>query len=156
MAQHNTPRHSTAQHRPGEAARGAPPSVFAHSATHSPQVFANSANLEPVMVMLAILLWGSVWGITGMVLAVPITAVIRIYLENIEHPLPRYLAEKLAGSAHVSRLRQDRAKVGPAESAGESAQTACAAEGSAWDAISAAAGGAPRAFPSHALGPELL
>lgn len=49
------------------------------------------------MVMLAILLWGSVWGITGMVLAVPITAVIRIYLENIEHPLTRYLALSLGG-----------------------------------------------------------
>eukprot|EP00967_Tisochrysis_lutea_P134480 scaffold237589_cov29-Tisochrysis_lutea.AAC.1 len=63
----------------------------------APQVFANSTNLEPVMVMLAILLWGSVWGITGMVLAVPITAVIRIYLENIEHPLTRYLALALGG-----------------------------------------------------------
>jgi hypothetical protein len=56
------------------------------------------------MVMLAILLWGSVWGITGMVLAVPITAVIRIYLENVEHPLTRYLALSLGGKpAGLSR-----------------------------------------------------
>jgi len=71
--------------------------AFVNKDIIEPKVFANSTNLEPVMVMLAILLWGSVWGITGMVLAVPITAVIRIYLENIEHPLTRYLALALGG-----------------------------------------------------------
>ena len=34
-----------------------------------------------VAVLLSIMLWGSVWGLTGMVLAVPMTAVCRIYLE---------------------------------------------------------------------------
>ena len=69
------------------------------------KVFANTTNLDPVGVMLAILLWGSVWGITGMVLAVPITAVLRIYLENVEHPLMRYLAIKLgAPLARVPHL----------------------------------------------------
>jgi len=39
-----------------------------------------------------------VWGVTGMVLAVPITAVARIYLASVEHPLLRYLAAVLAGT----------------------------------------------------------
>eukprot|EP00966_Prymnesium_polylepis_P026278 606250-Prymnesium_polylepis.1 len=44
------------------------------------------------------MLWGSVWGITGMVLAVPMTAVARIYLAGLNHPLPRYFASVLAGT----------------------------------------------------------
>ena len=39
------------------------------------------------------------WGVTGMVLAVPMTAVARIYLASVEHPLLRYLASVLAGTA---------------------------------------------------------
>jgi AI-2 transport protein TqsA len=44
-----------------------------------------------------VLLWGSIWGLTGMVLAVPLTAAIRIYLERLSHPLPRWVANTLAG-----------------------------------------------------------
>ena len=37
----------------------------------------------------------------GMVLAVPITAVLRIHLSHIYHPLPRWIAALLVGSAAV-------------------------------------------------------
>lgn len=43
------------------------------------------------------MLWGSIWGVTGMVLAVPITAVLRIHMSYLEHPLPRYFALLLSG-----------------------------------------------------------
>mmetsp|Transcript_36129 Transcript_36129/g.115662 ORF Transcript_36129/g.115662 Transcript_36129/m.115662 type:complete len:127 (-) Transcript_36129:60-440(-) len=87
------------------------------------KVFASSTNLDSVGVMLSILLWGSVWGITGMVLAVPITAVFRIHLEHIQHPLPRYLAGKLgkstamprdSASARARETEVDVAAIGPA------------------------------------------
>jgi AI-2 transport protein TqsA len=45
-----------------------------------PLLIGRSTSLQPVAVLLAIMLWGSVWGVTGMVLAVPMTAVARIYL----------------------------------------------------------------------------
>ena len=32
------------------------------------------------------------WGVTGMLLAVPITAVLRIHLSHNYHPLPRWIA----------------------------------------------------------------
>lgn len=38
----------------------------------------------------------------GMVLAVPITAVLRIHLSHIDHPLFRYLASLLAGGGHAA------------------------------------------------------
>ena len=43
-----------------------------------PLLFGHTLQLHPVTVLLSLLLWGSVWGITGMVLAIPITAVARI------------------------------------------------------------------------------
>mmetsp|Transcript_56579 Transcript_56579/g.129964 ORF Transcript_56579/g.129964 Transcript_56579/m.129964 type:complete len:426 (-) Transcript_56579:135-1412(-) len=61
-----------------------------------PLLIAKSTRLSPIAVLLCIMLWGSVWGITGMVLAVPITAVSRIYLAGLEHPLPRYFAYVLS------------------------------------------------------------
>jgi AI-2 transport protein TqsA len=63
-----------------------------------PTLLGTATSLHPVAVLLAILLFGSVWGITGMVLAIPLTAVLRIYLSSVEHPLPKYLARKLAGT----------------------------------------------------------
>lgn len=57
----------------------------------------NAVALQPVAVLMAIMLWGTAWGITGAILAVPLTAVLRIYLAGINHPLPRYVAAMLTG-----------------------------------------------------------
>ena len=62
-----------------------------------PWLIGDATSLQPVALMLAILMWGSIWGVTGMILAVPITAVMRIYLEHLDHPLPKYIAKILAG-----------------------------------------------------------
>jgi predicted PurR-regulated permease PerM len=64
-----------------------------------PVLIGSATALQPVAVLMSILVWGSVWGLTGMVLAVPLTAVIRIYLEGINHPLPRYAASLLSGNS---------------------------------------------------------
>jgi len=65
-----------------------------------PVVLGKGTSLHPVSVLLAIMLFGSVWGVTGMVLAVPLTAVMRIYLEAVDHPLSRYAASALSGTSH--------------------------------------------------------
>ena len=40
------------------------------------------------------------------VIAVPVTAVCRVYLQNIQHPLTRYVASKLSGDdAHSLGVR---------------------------------------------------
>lgn len=62
-----------------------------------PLLVGHSTSLSPVTVLLAVLVWGSIWGVTGMVLAVPLTAVARIYLTGIDHPVPRYFAAVLSG-----------------------------------------------------------
>lgn len=62
-----------------------------------PSLIGHSTSLTPVAVLLSVMIWGSVWGVTGMVLAVPLTAVIRIYLQGLEHPLAKWCALVLAG-----------------------------------------------------------
>ena len=62
-----------------------------------PLLIGHSTSLTPVAVLLAVMIWGSIWGITGMVLAVPMTAVLRIYLAGLDHPLSRWFALVLAG-----------------------------------------------------------
>ena len=44
---------------------------------------------------------GCRWGVTGILLAVPITAVLRIHLSHIYHPLPRWIAALLVGGTAV-------------------------------------------------------
>ena len=49
-----------------------------------PRMMAFSLNLSPLLVLVSLIFWGSLWGILGMVLAVPLTATIKIIFENIE------------------------------------------------------------------------
>ncbi len=90
--------------------------------------------LHPVVVLLSLMFWGALWGVTGgdcayplhalsrafrefdsedpphailtpagVVIAVPLTAVMRIHLEHIDHPLPRYIVSVLGGISQRPR-----------------------------------------------------
>ncbi len=48
-----------------------------------PKIFGRGLGLSPLVVLFALFFWGWLWGIAGMVLAVPIVAVLRIVCENI-------------------------------------------------------------------------
>ena len=39
-------------------------------------------NLNPLLILLAVLIWGYIWGVVGMLLAVPLTAIIKIIVSN--------------------------------------------------------------------------
>ena len=39
-------------------------------------------NLNPLLILLAVLIWGYIWGVIGMLLAVPLTAIIKIIISN--------------------------------------------------------------------------
>jgi predicted PurR-regulated permease PerM len=49
-----------------------------------PKVMGDSLNLSPMVILLSLVFWGWLWGITGALLAVPIAASIKIVCENIE------------------------------------------------------------------------
>ncbi len=49
-----------------------------------PKIQGDRLNLTPIMVLISLIFWGWVWGITGMVLAVPITSAINIILKQMD------------------------------------------------------------------------
>lgn len=62
-----------------------------------PMIMGDSLDLHPITILMALILWGMVWGIVGMLLATPITAVLKILFEKLEltRPLARLLAGRL-------------------------------------------------------------
>ena len=48
-----------------------------------PKVMGRGLNLSPLVVLLSLIFWGWIWGIPGMLLSVPLTAAIRIAMEQI-------------------------------------------------------------------------
>lgn len=49
-----------------------------------PLLIGKRLNLNPLLILLSVLIWGYIWGIVGMLLAVPLTAVIKIIISNSE------------------------------------------------------------------------
>jgi predicted PurR-regulated permease PerM len=48
-----------------------------------PKIVGDNLGLSPVAVLVSLLLWGYIWGFAGMILAVPMTVIIKIVCENI-------------------------------------------------------------------------
>lgn len=61
-----------------------------------PRLLASSLNLSALLVLVALIFWGWLWGIWGMILAVPLCATIKIIFENID-PL-RPLSVMMSGA----------------------------------------------------------
>lgn len=61
-----------------------------------PKVMGNSLNLSPLVALISLSFWGTLWGITGMVLSIPITVIIVIILSqfNYTKPIAILLSEK--------------------------------------------------------------
>lgn len=59
-----------------------------------PKIIGDALELHPVTILLALMFWGALWGIAGMLLAVPITAILRILMErfDVTEPVARLLA----------------------------------------------------------------
>lgn len=50
----------------------------------TPKVMGDRLNLSPVVVLISLVIWGSMWGVVGALLSTPIAAAIKIVCENIE------------------------------------------------------------------------
>jgi AI-2 transport protein TqsA len=60
-----------------------------------PKMMGDALELHPVTILMALIFWGMIWGIAGMLLAAPLTAVMKIILQRIE--LTRPVAKLLSG-----------------------------------------------------------
>lgn len=70
----------------------------------APRMMGRDLELHPVTVLMALAFWGLLWGIVGMVLAVPIVAMLRIVLSkfNTTRPLANILAGNLPGATDLA------------------------------------------------------
>ena len=62
-----------------------------------PIFFGQQLELHPVVVLLSLSFWFSLWGVSGAILSVPMTAVIRIVVSNINHPYAQFAKNLLEG-----------------------------------------------------------
>ena len=60
-----------------------------------PKIYGESLDLHPVVTLMSLVLWGTLWGIVGMFLAAPMAAVIKIFLARLEYTAP--IAEAMGG-----------------------------------------------------------
>jgi AI-2 transport protein TqsA len=72
-----------------------------------PKMMGESLELHPVVVLLSLIFFGTIWGIIGMFLAVPITAVVKIFLQRFGYT--RAIADLLSGKTDMltkTRLKE--------------------------------------------------
>lgn len=65
-----------------------------------PRLAANTLNLSQFVVILSLFIWGAIWGVVGMFLAVPITSIAMIVCSNV--PALRSVAIILSGSGQAA------------------------------------------------------
>jgi AI-2 transport protein TqsA len=74
-----------------------------------PKVFGDSLDLSPVLILFALIFWGYVWGIMGMILSVPIISMIKIVLMKFDTTRPiAVLMTYNMGSVRKIRKRRSR------------------------------------------------
>jgi len=70
-----------------------------------PNLMSRSLNISPLVVLLSLVLWGSIWGIPGMFLCVPITVVMMIILYHFDSA--RWIALALSKNGQVTPDREE-------------------------------------------------
>lgn len=48
-----------------------------------PKITGKSLNVSPIVILMSLIFWGYIWGIVGMMLAVPLTSALKIFFSNI-------------------------------------------------------------------------
>jgi AI-2 transport protein TqsA len=66
-----------------------------------PKIMGGSLDLHPATILLALIVWGMLWGPVGMLLATPLTAVTKMLCEKMAYTAP--VAELLAGRLNGPR-----------------------------------------------------
>ena len=99
-----------------------------------PTLFGKSLNVTAISVLVALVLWGSIWGLQGAVLSVPLLAAMKVALEDTDHPMAKMVLRIVRESASIddsvehskSRMQKQKDRGAKAERI-ERAQMAAAA-----------------------------
>ncbi|GAB6096949.1 AI-2E family transporter [Desulfatiferula olefinivorans] len=68
-----------------------------------PKIMGDGLDLHPVVLLMALIFWGMIWGVVGMLLATPMTAMLKILLQRNDMTAP--VADIMAG--RLDRLHSD-------------------------------------------------
>ena len=62
-----------------------------------PRIAGNNLGISPFVILIMLSLWGWMWGFVGMILAVPLTVILKIICENVSllHPVAILLGNKV-------------------------------------------------------------
>ena len=73
-----------------------------------PAIMGRSLNLSPFVIILSLMVWGTVWGVIGMFLCVPIMVIVMIVLANFEQTRPVAVLLSADGRIFQSRPPPER------------------------------------------------
>jgi predicted PurR-regulated permease PerM len=63
-------------------------------------LFGGHLDLHPIIILLSLAFWSILWGVTGMILSVPLIAIARIACQHLEHPYARYVCRTKSLGPH--------------------------------------------------------
>jgi len=84
-----------------------------------PRLQGKSLNIDPVMILLSLAFWGSIWGVTGMFLSTPLTLLVMVILAQFEGT--RWIAVLLSADGDPQGTGAAPARLAPARAAPEPA-----------------------------------
>jgi len=73
-----------------------------------PSLMQAGLDLHPLTVVVALTFWGATWGIAGMILSVPLTCALRLYLQESSHPYAVRFSHMLDNPLGGDRKRSSR------------------------------------------------
>ena len=73
------------------------------SSVIEPRLIGRSLNLSPLVILLSLSVWGTIWGFAGMLLAVPITVTVMIILTQFRSTRP--IAIMMSDNGEIAALR---------------------------------------------------
>lgn len=71
-----------------------------------PKLQGHRLNLSPFVILFSLALWGWIWGVVGMFLAVPITVIIQIICQNV--PGLRFIAVFMGSGKNNTNVSEDQ------------------------------------------------
>ena len=63
-----------------------------------PMIIGKRLNLNPIVILFSVLIWGYIWGIVGMLLSVPLTAIIKIVMSNSESKNLKFISDLMSSN----------------------------------------------------------
>jgi len=75
-----------------------------------PKIIGEHVGISPVIVLVSLAIWGYIWGFAGMILAVPMTVIIKIICENIPIMEPLSVLIGTRKSINARKTEQEKAE----------------------------------------------